>query len=160
MKLTPEQFLKYSLDLDKNLNLAKKKVIAVGLPKGSTATKKIYKSGKITVLGIGIIHEYGLGNNPVRSFLRVPFEKEKQKIDKSLTISFYKRANGADVISQLEKNGAYIRNISIASFNNRGYGTWAAIKPETAKRKGSTTILTETGTLKQSITYEVRNASS
>jgi hypothetical protein len=165
MMMKPKDFLKSTESLAKAINLAKTKEIAVGLPKSSSLTRKIYKKkGKgnsKTVLDIGVIHEYGLGKNPVRSFLRVPFAKKKSAIEQSLKISFQKVAEkGADPINQLERNGAFIKDISLQAFNNEGYGTWQDIKSSTKKRKGSSKILTDTGTLKQSITYVVRNAAS
>jgi hypothetical protein len=108
-------------------------------------------------------HEYGLGHNPVRSFLRVPFGKNKAAIESALRISFKKVADGEDVIKQLDRTGAYLKNISLAAFNNQGFGTWKAINQSTAQRKGmedTTARLTDTGALKQSITYVVRNATA
>ena len=160
MKKNPKDFLKFTLAMNKNLRAASKKEIAVGLPKSSLSTRKIYKSGKKTVLDIGLIHEFGLGKNPVRSFLRVPFSKEKNKVDKSLAISFKKISEGAEVIKQMERNAIFLRNIAAKAFTNKGYGTWDELSEQTKEQKGNDTILTETGTLKQSITYVVRNATA
>jgi len=163
---TNKGFLDYAQTLAKNLALAKTKEIAVGLPIQSSLSKRIYKKkgskGK-TVLQIGMYHEYGLGHNPVRSFLRVPFGKNKAAIESALRISFKKVADGEDVIKQLDRTGAYLKNISLAAFNNQGFGTWKAINQSTAQRKGmedTTARLTDTGALKQSITYVVRNATA
>lgn len=157
MNKSPKDFFKYTESMIKNIEIAESKEIAIGLPISGSGTKKIYKSGDVTVLDVGLSHEYGLGNNPVRSFLRVPFEKNKEKIDKALNISFRKIFDGAASIKQMEILGAYVTNFSKDAFRNKGYNTWPEITAQTAERKGSTAILTDTGTLKQSITYVVRN---
>jgi hypothetical protein len=158
--MKPKDFLKKTQAWQKNIEYAESKEIAVGLPKQSGATSKIYENG-MTVLSIGIIHEYGRGNNKVRSFLRVPFYIKRTDIAKALSVSFKKIFNGADAAIQMGRTGAYLKNISLASFNNRGYGKWKDIKLSTARRKGledTTPKLTESATLKQSITDVVRNA--
>lgn len=158
--LLPEKMLKQTKAFEKSIKIALKKEIAVGLPKAASLTKKVYQSSKMTVLDVGIVHEFGLGNNPVRSFLRVPFAKKKAEISNAMSISFSKVEQGANVIQQMERTGAFIQNISKAAFNNRGYGSWPPLNQKTIERKGTSTILTDTGTLKQSITYEVRNATA
>jgi hypothetical protein len=158
MKMTPKEFWHYARNLEKNMKAAKNKEIAVGLPASSLATRQIYKAGDKTVLDIGMIHEYGLGDNPIRSFLRVPFSIKKKEIEKSIDVSFKKISDGANVIDQLERNGAFITNISKKAFTNKGYGTWDDLSGATVKHNGASAILTDTGTLKQSITYVVRDA--
>lgn len=162
-------FFKYAQDLAKNLALAKTKEIAVGLPVSSSLSKKIYKkkgksNGKrMDVLSVGITHEYGRGHNPIRSFLRVPFQKNKAKVEAAMRVSFKKIADGGDTLNQMERTAVYLKNISSGAFTSQGYGTWKPIKKSTAKRKGmsdTTARLTDTATLKQSITYVVRNATS
>lgn len=167
--LSPKEFLNYTLNLQRNMALTKTKEIAVGLPISSSLSKKIYKKKKnskgksIDVITVGQYHEYGLGHNPVRSFLRVPFAKNKTKIETAFSISFKKIADGGQTIPQMERLGILLKNISSTAFTTQGYGSWKPIKKSTAKAKGMEDItarLTETGTLKQSITYVVRNVTS
>ena len=168
--ITPKKFAAYTQTLAKNLALAKTKEIAVGLPVSSSLSRKIYKkkgskggSKSLSVLDVGIMHEYGLGNNPVRSFLRVAFAKNSTKVESILRVSFKRIADGADTIMQMERAAIALRTISVMSFTNQGYGTWKNIKKSTAKQKGVadlTARLTDTATLKQSIIQVVRNATS
>lgn len=172
--MKPKDFLRHTESLAKSLKFAETQEIAVGLPKSSSLTRKVYSkkrlskgkkkslksSGKgLTVLDVGIIHEFGLGKNPVRSFLRVPFSKKRIQINKAMNLSFQKISSGAPVLYQMERTGAFIKNISLGAFNSKGYGSWQNLKAATIARKGSNAILTDTATLKQSITYVVRNVS-
>jgi hypothetical protein len=157
-KLTPLQMIAHVEKMAQNMALAKKLVVAVGLPKG-VATAKIYGDGT-AVFMVGYWHEYGRGNNPVRSFLRVPFKVKKNEITKMLEIAYHGvLEKGQDVKPQLSKVGAGLKNISQKAWENNGYGSWPALKASTKAVKGSSKPLFDTGTLKQSITYVVRNAS-
>jgi hypothetical protein len=164
--IKPQDMLKLGMNLQKAIEIAESKEIAVGLPKSSPLTRVIYKKegskkkGK-SVLEIGVIHEFGLGKNPLRSFLRVPFAKNKNRIESALEISFKKVANeGANPIRQLERTGAFILNIVLEAFNSKGFGTWKPLKASTVNKKKSSAILTDTATLKRSNTYVVRNATT
>ena len=157
--MKPEDTLKKVTDYLKNLEKAKRLHIAVGLPKGE-ATSKIYGNGN-TVVDIGTIHEFGLGN-PKRSFLNTPFRINKEKITKNLALLFKQIVeNGASAENQLEKAGVFLQNISKESFENKGFGTWpditeATIKAKTVRGKRGDAILIDNGILRGSITYEVR----
>lgn len=153
--MRPEDTLKKTEAYLANLEQAKKLVVAVGLPKGK-ATSAIYGGG-MNVVEVGSVHEYGAGNVPQRSFLRVPFKVKADKIRKSLIILFRGIAEkGADAEGQLEKAGVVFQNISKEAFETMGFGTWKDIKQSTKTKKGSSATLVDTGTLRNSITYEVR----
>ena len=155
--MTPEDTLKKTTAFFKNLEKAKRLSVVVGLPK-ETASGKIYPAG-IPVLDIGSIHEFGAGDNPQRSFLRVPFSVRKKEIAKVFRKLFNEVAEkGADAETQLEKAGVFLQNISKQAFENDGYGTWKDIKPATKKAKGSSAVLIDKGILRGSITYEVRGS--
>jgi phage gpG-like protein len=157
--MKPEDTLKKTTAYLQNLEDAKRLALAVGLPKGK-ATSKIYGDG-MTVVSVAAIHEYGAGNNPTRSFLRIPYKIKKDAIRK-LLISLFKGVaeKGLDASSQLEKAGVVLQNISKEAFETKGYGTWPDIKPSTKARKGSSAPLIDTGILRGSITYEVRRNAS
>jgi hypothetical protein len=154
--MKPEETLKKTIAYLKNLEKAKRMVVAVGLPKGK-ASSAIYDNGS-TVIDVGASHEFGAGRNPVRSFLRVPFKLKKEVITKGLVVLFRNIIEkGSKAETQLEKAGVMLQNISKESFETKGFGTWQDIKPATKAAKGSTGILMDSGTLRNSITYEVRN---
>ncbi|WP_373073911.1 hypothetical protein [Sulfurimonas sp.] len=135
--------------ITEQLKIAKKTAIKVGLP----ADVGNYQNGA-SILQVGSAHEYGLGV-PRRSFIRLPMEKEAAKIKKALESGFKSVMSGGDVIPNLNKVGIIAQNISKTSFKNQGYGQWRDIKEETKNRKGSSSILFDTGRLVQSVTFWV-----
>jgi len=158
MKVSPKEMLDLTKAMQKNIDKTKSLAVAVGLPLGE-ATSKIYEDGT-TVVQVGSYHEYGTSKIPMRSFLRVPFTVKGAAIVKALAIAYRDVfEKGIPAETQLEKVGAFLQNISREAFSNSGFGSWKALKPGTIKAKGSSGTLIDTGTLKGSITYEVRNAS-
>jgi phage gpG-like protein len=152
--LTPEQALKQNEELLKEIKKADKSYVEVGILADS-ATSKVYKSG-ITVLAVAAIHEFGLGNNPIRSWLRAPQEAKKKDIEKFIAREFKKVVeDGEDVKKALGRVGAFVSNISKGAFTSDGYGTWAPLEAETIKRKGSSKILIDKGTLRRAISWNV-----
>lgn len=125
--------------------------MAVGVIEAG-GTTAIY--GGPDVVQIAAWHEYGMGNNPVRSFLKGPFQIKREAIkrqtDKQFSLVFEK---GKDIKKALGIIGVEAQNISLDAFDSEGFGKW----PKVQYREGQT--LTNTGTLKDAVTYEVRNAS-
>lgn len=153
--MKPADTLKKTTAFLANLKRAKKMSLVVGLPK-ETATSKVYPSGR-TALEIGAFHEFGAGNNPVRSFLRVPFAVKNNDI-KKIFLKLFKgiAEKGADAKTQMGRAGVFLQNISKESFENKGFGAWPDIKAGTKAAKGSSAILIDKGILRSSISYEVR----
>lgn len=156
--MTPEETLgKMNSYLD-NLRYAKNHATYVGLPKDKVGGE-IYGDGN-TIISIGAIHEFGAGSVPQRSFLRVPFNTKRKDIDKTISLQFSAVfEKGKDAESALNIIGAKATNISKGAFTTQGYGSWSPLKPETIAAKGSSQILIDTGILRNSITWSVRNAS-
>jgi len=151
----PEDSLKRMKALEDSMNKAKKKAVFVGLPSEKVGGE-IYGDGQ-TIMTIGAIHEYGAGNNPKRSFLRTPFIMHKKKINEFIAKQFERTIDGVKVDDALGMVGAYCRNISVKAFTTKGYGKWKALEPETVKRKGSSKPLIDTGTLRNAISWVIRN---
>lgn len=136
---------------------AKGKEVAVGVPAGP-ATSKVYGDGT-TVLLVAAAHEFGLGRVPERSFLRVPFQIKRDEIDAAMAEQFARVAAGQiNVMTALGLVGATARNISVEAFETDGFGQWPNIEQETKDAKGSSKPLIDTGTLRNSITWDVRDA--
>jgi phage gpG-like protein len=157
--LTPAKMLKYTTDLAYALEAAKKRAVFVGLPKDKVGSK-VYGDG-MTVIRNGAIHEFGAPQQsvPQRSFLRVPFRTKGKEINAATADQFKRLAMGkitAEVA--LGRVGVIATNISKGAFTSKGYGTWQDISDETKQRKGSTQVLIDTGVLRGSITWVVRNA--
>lgn len=158
MNVSPKEMLKITETMQENIDKSKSLVVAVGLPLGE-ATSKIYGDGT-SVVQVGSYHEYGTAKIPMRSFLRVPFTVKGAAIVKALAIAYQDMfEKGIPAETQLEKVGAFLQNISREAFSNSGFGSWKALKAGTIKAKKSSATLIDTGTLKGSITYEVRDAS-
>lgn len=95
---------------------------------------------------------------PRRSFLRVPFATKKAEIADMLLKTFKAASEGKMTAEiALGRVGAFATNISKGAFTSRGYGQWPDIKASTKKRKGSSQPMIDTGTLRNSVTYVVRD---
>lgn len=156
MKLTPEQMLKHTKKMADNIRVAKSSVVAVGLPKEKVGGK-VYGDG-MTVVQVGASHEYGAGV-PRRSFLRVPFQIKRKQMDIATATQFQDVfEKGQDAKKAMGLIGMEAVNIVKGAFTSRGYGSWPDIKDVTKQIKGSSQVLIDTGTLRNSISYIVRGA--
>lgn len=155
----PVQMLKRTTDFAAALGAARKKAVFVGLPKDKVGSK-IYGDG-MTVIRVGAIHEYGAPQQsiPQRSFLRVPFAVKRRELNKAIAQQFEAMAEGRDVNVAFGRIGALATNVSKGAFTSLGYGSWSPIRPDTIKRKGSSQTLIDTGILRSSITWVVRDDS-
>ena len=154
MTLTPQQMMANTTAYLKNLEKAKSGFVAVGLP-AEEIGGKIYGDGQ-TVATVGARHEYGVGV-PRRSFLRVPFTTKKDDLAQAIATQFadvFERGKSAE--QALGIIGTIAVNISKGAFTSRGYGEWPDITQATKDAKGSSQVLIDTGTLRNSITYVVR----
>lgn len=151
------EYLKFVEEYKANLDRAKSLVVAVGLP-AEQVGGKVYGDGW-TVLENGLVHEFGVPekNIPSRSFLRIPMTKNAEQLKKFIAKRFNDvLEKGEDAFNMISQVGAKAQSIILLAFKTEGDGEWRDLKAKTIKRKGSSGILTDSGTLKQSITYIVR----
>jgi len=155
-KLTPQQMAAHTKQMASNIRVARNAVVAVGLP-AEKVGGQIYGGGT-TVIEVGVSHEYGAGV-PRRSFLRVPFRVKKDQMDQA-TVDQFKAVfeQGQDAKRAMGLIGMQAVNIVKGAFTSRGYGAWPDISGATKESKGSSQVLIDTGTLRNSITYVVRGA--
>lgn len=157
-KLTPAQMIKYTADMAAALETARSKAVFVGLPKDKVGDK-VYGDG-MTVIRVGAIHEFGAGPVPQRSFLRVPFAAKRQSLNQGIAKQFENLTAGKlDADVALGRIGVLATNVSKGAFTSRGYGEWPDITDATKAAKGSSQVLIDTGILRSSINWSVRNAS-
>ena len=155
MYKSAKDMLKHTTDLARQLKEAKKKEVAIGLPT-EKATGKVYKNGN-TIINVGARHEYGIGL-PRRSFLRLPLEIKKKDLGEAI-----KKEYGAvieknkNVTKALGLIGAQAYNIIQKGFLTEGFGQWEQLSVFTIEEKRSSKILIDTGILKNSITWAVRD---
>jgi phage gpG-like protein len=119
------------------------------------------KEGELNNAEIGAFHEFGTGNNPERSFLRVPISDNLEK---------YLDKNGAldeDVLKETIASGTLVpyalkvaataEEIVADAFQTGGFGKW---KPSNMAGKKVAQTLVETQQLRNSITSEVKESGS
>ena len=149
--MTPQETLKLTTKYLKNLEKAKDNVVKVGLPKEKVGSK-VYGGG-LSVIANGIQHEFALGNNPQRSFLRVPFIVKQAQIVGTINNQFkLVLEKGKPAEKALGIIGADATNIVKGAFTTQGYGKWKKSK----KPSGQTLI--QTGILRNSNTWVIARA--
>ncbi len=106
------------------------------------------------------VHEHGspLWHSPPRPVLAPAIENSKDKIAEQMKQAFQSVLNGGNVSNELGKVGMLGQNIAREWFTNPD-NKWAANSPLTVKKKGSDKPLIDTGALRASITYVIRNDS-
>ena len=106
---------------------------------------------------IGAIHEFGGGNSPQRSFLRVPISEQlhvRLKKSGALTEAVLKDVvRSGTVIPWLKKVAVMAEGIVADAFDTGGFGKWL---PSNMKYKKNHQTLVETQQLRNSITSEVK----
>jgi hypothetical protein len=154
-RLTPQEMLNHTRKMADNIAKARRGSVAVGLP-AEKVGGKVYGDG-MAVIDVGAIHEYGAGNNPRRSFLRLPFTAKRDILTEAIAKQFKAVfEQGQDAGKALGLIGVTATNISKEAFVTRGYGQWPDIKQSTKNAKGSSQVLIDKGILRGSITYVVR----
>ena len=154
--MSPGEFLKHTTAMADRLKEAQRKAVFVGLPNEKVGGK-VYGDGR-TILQNGATHEYGAGPIPQRSFLRTPFAIKRKRLNEAIAKQFEAIANGQKVDIALGRIGVLATNVSKGAFTSLGYGEWNPITGETARRKGSSQTLIDTGILRSSITWVIRDA--
>lgn len=152
--MNPVDTLKQAEHYLQSLKEMKTKHVAVGVLE-SEATKRVY-GNDVTVGQVAAIHEYGLGHNPQRSFLKLPQELKQKEISAFINKQMEKVFEGMSVAKGLGLIGQYNVNLIQDAFATGGFGKWDGLDPYTVQRKGSSGILIDTGILKNSNSYEVR----
>lgn len=156
--MKPENFLKKMQHKMKAMEQAKKQHVAVGVLESSSSSA-VYDDG-LSVVQIAAIHELGLGSTPERSFLKMPQTVKSDNINVFINAEFTKILNGSSVDAGLGRIGVFAYNITQEAFDSNGFGNWDSLSEYTIQAKGSGKTLVDTGTLRQSISWEVRGGAS
>ncbi len=134
--------IKVTKDLEKSLKKLKQTTIYVGVLEDAGT----YPNGT-SVADVAAIHEYGLGV-PQRSFLKKPFEEAEKEIEKTKAKIMDKLVEGdIELDEAIEKMGEYLVTVVKGSWDKND---WPATKD------GSPPLV-DTGLLKESIKYEVKD---
>lgn len=130
--------------------LSDQKRVYVGLPEGSGNSED-----GTPLVEIGAIHEFGAKHIPERSFLRVPLRNNQKEFAAAFRRIMPKVANGELTMDQaLDQIGAKAAGVSQEAISA---GIEPANAPSTVKRKGSSKPLIDTGSLRQAITWVIKN---
>ena len=131
---------------------ARGRTVKVGLLSGDGAEPA--GDGDKSLLDVATFHEFGIGNNPERSFVRAWFDEninEHKALERKLAESVVKGQNTIE--SALEKMGLLLS--ATMQMRIRG-GISPANAESTIRRKGSSTpLIGESGSLVANISHEV-----
>jgi len=86
----------------------------------------------------------------------MPQELKASELSKFIRKQMFKVLEGRQVEQGLGLIGTFAVNLSQDAFASAGFGNWPDIADETKENKGSSAPLIDQGTLKNSVTYEVR----
>lgn len=140
-------------------NLGKKYFTDIGILGAAGYTE----GGKITLAGIGAVHEFGTdkaGRNrdtviPERSFIRMPLETGQDDIEKALKPRLQELIENGDIKGIFELIGIAGEARVQEAFESGGFGTWEELAESTKDAKGSDAILIDIGALRQAISSRV-----
>lgn len=147
-----------NLKIDKFLNSVKTQYEGkIGIL-GSQASAQHGDTG-LTNASIGIIHELGSITRkiPMRSFLRMPINREKKNIlaiGRNILLSQIKQAT-IDLKKVMTAMCVKALEASSNAFLTLGFGTWPTLKNSTIKKKGSDVALVDTRQLIRSRSFKV-----
>ena len=130
---------------------ARGRTVKVGLLSGNGGAPS--GDGDKSLLDVATFHEFGIGNNPERSFVRAWFDENKNEhkaLERKLAESVVRGQNTVD--SALDKMGLLLS--ATMQMRIRG-GIGEDLAESTIERKGSSTQLVDTGSLVSAISHEV-----
>ncbi len=113
-------------------------------------------SDGLTIAEVGAFHEFGLGNNPRRSFIADWADENRAKhtrfigvVLKDYLVGKHATIDQASELVGIQFQGEIQRRIAQTPAD------WPELKQETIDRKGSSKPLIDTGALRGAITYDV-----
>lgn len=147
----------HTKEIIQNLNYLKKQQVMVGIPDGGGG-----REGGISNADLLFIHTNGSPRNgiPARPVIEPAIEYGENKtmiadqLSEAGKAAFDRNRSGID--SALDAAGQLGENASKEWFTNSANG-WAANKPATIKRKGSSAPLIDTGSMRGAITHVRRS---
>ena len=132
-----------------------------------TAGRSVKRAGRLdNNPQLGSVHEFGLSYSilstgatvviPPRSWLRMPLALHLTKsIRESGALFWFTKLHTLGPRRMLQHLGVVGEEIIQEAFRTGGYGFWKKLRPQTAKKKGSTKILIESAQLRKAISSRV-----
>jgi hypothetical protein len=151
---------KYSVKIKNNIpkEIAKlKELQKYTIRNGVLGNKTARKEGELTNAFLLLLHTLGsitqnIPSRPVLDAIEIKlkeFDLDAQKVVKKFT------QNQLDAITTARQIGAIVLHYSLLSFETKGFGRWAELRPATIKAKNSNAILIESGEMRRAITFDV-----
>lgn len=146
--LTPEG-KKYFAELEKLSNLE----VQVGFQEGEM---HIDEDGNedISLAEVAAYNELGTSTSPARPFMKQSFENHEKELQAACDEVNKVLSNGGTAESGLETLGTFLKGLVQEEIVEGGF---EANKPSTVKKKGSAQPLIDTGYMRQSVNYVVKN---
>lgn len=135
------------------MNLRTSKVVKIGIFGNKNA-----RDDSMTNVKVGMKHEFGSFSEgiPRRSFLKDPMQiKRKELLNKTGKVIDKKITDNKGSDEILETIGVIGETIVQQAFETSGFGTWEPLSSGTINKKGSSSILIDTGQLRRAITSKV-----
>ena len=126
--------------------------IAVGLPKGENTSGILYPNG-VALLDVAFYNEYGTVHIPARPAIKLGGRHANQALGELLKSVIRNTNDDKILIEELKKVGQQATSIVKKEITDLRKPPNA---PSTIRKKGSDNPLIDTGTYRQSITYQIR----
>lgn len=111
------------------------------------------RAQRLSLLEVAVVHEFGAGPVPQRSFIRAAIDEKRSEIEAEMANLARGVVSGKlDGRAALDLLGAKVAGWCQARI---AAGIAPALKPATIRRKGSSTPLVDTGQLRSAITWRV-----
>ncbi len=111
------------------------------------------RAQRLSLLEVAVVHEFGAGPVPQRSFIRATIDTKRSDIEAEMANLARGVVSGKiDGRAALDLLGAKVAGWCQARI---AAGIAPALKPATIRRKGSSTPLVDTGQLRSAITWRV-----
>lgn len=146
IRLTPEG-RRFQQELEE---LAKLEV-AVGYQQGEAS------QDGVDMVDIALFNELGTVHIPSRPFIRDSLNNNKDKISQFMQSAAKGIVNGKSAEEVLKKIGTFQKGLIQKEITN---GDFVPNSPATIRKKGSSTPLVDTGRMRQSVNFVVRERSS
>lgn len=141
--LTPEG-KRYFEELEKLVKLE----VQVGFQRGEAA----HEDGT-DLVDIAAYNEYGTSDTPARPFMRQSFENHEDELQKACDRVNQTLSTGGTAEAALKQLGAYAKGLVQQEIVDGGF---EPNKPSTIKKKGSERPLIDTGTMRQSVNFVIK----
>jgi len=123
--------------------------VAVGYQAGAS----VYPDGT-DVVDVAMWNEFGTSRSPSRPFMRDSVDNHRDEIEAFMIQKKGQLMNGASAEQILKDIGIFQKDLVQ---NEIREGSFQANAPSTIKKKGSSKPLIDSGTMRQSVQYQVRS---